>query len=314
MQRTAAQSKGFDAKKRALGRGEAVGMAEQLTLRDGLAVDLRLSGRGRPIVFVHGWAMNGRLFDSVRRALDPNAAVLSYDLRAHGDLRDCPAPTIEKLGKDLAEIVDAMQLDGAVLVGWSMGAMIVWDAMSEPKIADRVAGVVSIDMSPRITNDRDWTLGLADGRRPESTLKALDDMRNDWSGVTERFVPRIFAPENVERLRPLIASITAEAGALNGAAMADLWESMAVQDFRRTLRQIETPMLAMHGADSPLYPVATGRFIARTAPNAELSVFQKSGHAPHLEEPERFAATLIGFIHRLERPLEATKSIARSVH
>ncbi|MEM1104238.1 MAG: hypothetical protein AAGH48_09030 [Pseudomonadota bacterium] len=69
-------------------------MAEQLTLRDGLAVDLRLSGRGRPIVFVHGWAMNGRLFDSVRRAVAPNAAVLSYDLRAHGDLRDCPAPTI----------------------------------------------------------------------------------------------------------------------------------------------------------------------------------------------------------------------------
>ncbi|MEL7029018.1 MAG: alpha/beta hydrolase, partial [Pseudomonadota bacterium] len=147
-------------------------MTTQLTLRDGLKVDVDISGCGRPVVMVHGWAMNGRLFDGVRPFLDERFAVLSYDLRGHGTLRECRPPTIEQLGADLAEIVTGLDLTGAVLVGWSMGAMVVWEAMTASAVSDRVAGIVSIDMSPRITNDRDWALGLADGRRAQSTLRA----------------------------------------------------------------------------------------------------------------------------------------------
>ena len=289
-------------------------MGFALALRDGVSVPIQQSGAGWPVIFIHGWAMNGALFDGVRALLEQNFNVLAYDLRGHGQFRDSPAPTIEQLGADLSDILVGLDAKNAVLVGWSMGAMVAWEAVTDPETARRVAGLVSIDMSPRITNDRAWSLGLADGRRPDSTLRAVETMRDDWNAMTARFVPRIFAKDNAGNLKQLIASIIDDARRLDGAVMADLWQSMAVQDFRKSLKQIETPMLAIHGAKSQLYPISTGEFIAESAPHAKLSVFEQSGHAPHLEEAARFAAVLTEFVNRLGPPLETVKPMATSAH
>ncbi|MEO1252874.1 MAG: alpha/beta hydrolase [Pseudomonadota bacterium] len=279
-------------------------MTETLTLKDGTEIALERSGAGRPIVFIHGWAMRGRCFEQQQADLQGQFQIVSFDLRGHGGSKSCASPpTIEQLGADVIEVFEQLDLSDAVCVGWSMGAMVAWEALSRRDFASRVAGLVCIDMSPRITNDASWKLGLADGRRPGAALRAIEEMRSDWRRMTERFVPRIFAPENIDRLQSLIDEISDDTRHLDGAVMADLWESMAVQDFRKTLPHMTTPMRAIHGANSQLYPTATGEFIAAEAPHAELSIFEKSGHSPHLEEPERFAAELQNFIQRLEPAL-----------
>jgi len=285
-----------------------------LKLSDGGSIAVKATGAGRPVIFVHGWAMRGDLFEIQRAALESQFLVVTFDLRGHGASHGGQAPTIERLAADLKELFELLDLRDAVCVGWSMGAMAAWKALTAPSFAKRVAGLVSIDMSPRITNDSGWSLGLADGRRPEAALRAAEFMRRDWRATTERFVPRIFAPENIERCQSLIAAIAEDACKLDGGVMADLWESMAVQDFRKAIRLLTTPMLVVHGARSQLYPVETGRFIQREAPNATLSIFDNAGHAPHLEEPARFSATVSDFINSLEPSLTTHQPAQRSAH
>ena len=154
-------------------------------------------------------------------------------------------------------------------------------------------------MSPRITNDDSWTLGLSDGRRPHTTLQAVEAMRSDWSGIVDRFVPRIFAEDNEDRCGVIIKQIIEETLKQDPLILSNFWESMAVQDFRKALRVMSTPMLAVHGAKSKLYTLDTGKYIADQAPNAELVVFENSGHAPHLEEPQWFNAEILRFLGAL---------------
>jgi len=269
-------------------------------LSDGATIEAAISGAGRPVVFVHGWAMHGGSFAAQARGLSGASKVIAYDLRGHGNSA-CKgsAPTVEELAGDLRALFDQLDLHDAVCVGWSMGAMVAWAAMADAAFAARVSGLAIIDMSPRISNDSTWRLGLSDGRRPLATIKAAEAMREDWPAMVRRFVPRIFAAENEQRLAPLIARMIEEASRLDADVMASLWESMAVQDFRAVIRHISVPMLVMHGEKSRLYPAATSEHIARQAQNAELSRFRTCGHAPHLEEPDEFNRRLGRFIKAL---------------
>ena len=66
-------------------------------------------------------------------------------------------------------------------------------------------------------------------------------------------------------------------------------------------QQIQQPTLIVHGAQSQLYGDDTADHLVAALPHARAVRFERSGHAPHLEEPELFNATLKDFADRLSR-------------
>ena len=77
--------------------------------------------------------------------------------------------------------------------------------------------------------------------------------------------------------------------------------SLIRQDVRALLERIQHPTLIVHGAQSQLYGDDTADHLVAALPNARAVRFDRSGHAPHLEEPELFNATLRDFAERLSR-------------
>ena len=86
-----------------------------------------------------------------------------------------------------------------------------------------------------------------------------------------------------------------------GSALAALWASLVRQDVRALLERIEHPTLVVHGAQSRLYGDDTADHLVAALPNASALRFDRSGHAPHLEQPELFNRTLRDFADRLFR-------------
>jgi pimeloyl-ACP methyl ester carboxylesterase len=89
-----------------------------------------LSGDGSPsLVLVHGFACDHMHWSAQVEALSERHCVVTCDLRGHGytpgNPQDC---SIETYGADVAELVEALQLAPAVLVGHSMGCRIVLEA------------------------------------------------------------------------------------------------------------------------------------------------------------------------------------------
>ncbi len=264
-----------------------------VTLKDGARLKVRSRGGPKHILFVHGWAMHGGLFDGVANLLPETLGAHSIDLRGHGDSSRQGPATVEQLGADLVEAAEILGLQNIVAVGWSMGAMALWAAAADARFQRRIAGYVIVDMSPRLPNDGDWRLGLADGRALDATLDAARAMRADWPAAVARFAPRILAAGVEQKL--LAARLAAAALHQDADFMAALWESMARQDFRARLKTIAAPTLAIFGARSQLYAEGSSRFLARECPMGSAIGFENSGHAPHLEEPQRFAAVLRDF-------------------
>lgn len=252
-------------------------------------------GAGRPLLLVHGWATHAGFFPAQIDALSRLFRVISLDLRGHGRSRAAGGTlSIDRLARDLIDLADHLDLRDMLVVGWSMGAMVLWRALLDGLMA-RAAGMVVIDMAPRVINDGDWSLGLRGSHPAKSTQAAAAAMAQNWPAVAPRVAGRIFAEGRKDEQAALRAWAAAAVADNDPVAMAALWMSLTAQDFRADLPRLTLPVLVTHGLLSRLYSDATAAMLAALLPHATIAGFARSGHAPHLEEPEAFNQTLIQF-------------------
>src|SRR5688572_6855561 len=145
-------------------------------------------------------------------------------------------------------------------------------------------------MTPRVLNDEDWDLGLS-----RETCEARSQaIRDDFPAFAAAAGQAIFAAPGAE------ADRAASAFAANDpAAIGALWESLVAEDFRPLLPSIRQPTLVVHGAQSHLYGADTAGHLVEALPDARAIAFDRSGHAPHLEQAGLFNAVLRDFAAEL---------------
>lgn len=253
------------------------------------------AGQGRPLVFLHGWSMDGRVFADAAARLSPGFRCLAPDLPGHGGRGPHPA-TIDGAAAALQDLLCGHDLHGAVLVGWSMGATVAWRHIARFGAA-RIAAIASLDMSPRIENSADWRLGLR-GQGPAGAGAKSEWFRTHWHEAAPLIAEGMFGTRGSSPLMSR-AEATARIAPRDPATMAALWSSLAEADERATIARLPVPMLVIHGGQSRLYKRETALWLERAAPRALRCEFPAAGHAPHLEAPDRFAATLSDFLRSL---------------
>jgi pimeloyl-ACP methyl ester carboxylesterase len=121
-------------------------MTEHEVERGGVRLAVAESGKGPPVVLLHGLTATRRYVVMGSRALERSGhRVVAYDARGHGSSSPAPerdAYTYEELGLDLVGVLDGLGIDQAVLAGASMGAhTALWLALRAP---ERVSGLVVI--------------------------------------------------------------------------------------------------------------------------------------------------------------------------
>lgn len=250
----------------------------------------------RTLVFLHGWTMKGAIFDGIIARLSPEFTCVAPDLPGHGAAVD-PLPTLDKCAEVVADCVTGMD-ERPVLVGWSMGAAVCWRYI-ERFGTSRLAGLVTVDMSPRVMPSEDWPSGLK-GETPESIIAARRRFDTDWEGVTHGIAATMFAARTgaVDLARgdaqALIASQDPD-------KMRALWDELLRLDVRHVIPEIDIPYLVCSGAKSRVYGPGTSEWLVMHAPRAKAHVFSDSGHSPHLEEPDAFVDIVGRFARSLSR-------------
>jgi len=265
------------------------------TTSDGARIAYRDSGRGTPVVLLHGLMAHAGFFDG-QAALAEDFRIIAIDLRGHGEsvAGDGDMPGVERMAADVAELAGALDLEGAIGVGWSLGATILWHVLAGAA-GQRFAGAVVVDMTARVRNDDEWDLGLS----PEACEARSIAMRDDFESFALTAGQAIFAQPVAPEHRKLADWASLQFARNDAEAIAETWASLVRQDMRALLDRIQHPTLIVHGGRSELYGEDTASHLVAALPHARAVRFENSGHAPHLEEPELFNATLKDFADRL---------------
>ena len=229
--------------------------------------------------------------------------VVALDQRGHGQsTQGDDKATIERLAADLAAVLEALDLEDAVLVGHSMGGMVTMQLLcqSSEVIDARVAGVVLVataagGIAPAFAGalarattpiTRRGATWLA--RRQGSWMPAND---LSW-GLTRLSLGRGAAPSHVELTRAMVAATPYE-------VVSDLTLSLLGFDVRDRLGAVSVPALIIVGSHDALTPVRQAKAIARCLPHAEFVLLPGCGHMVMLERRTELAEAIGDFADKL---------------
>lgn len=257
-----------------------------------LPYHVRVGAGAPPLVFVHGFGCSHEDWHAQLVHFGPTRSSVACDLRGHGATPGRPAEcSIETYGADVAELLRALELPRAVLVGHSMGCRVVLQAALDAP--GRVAGLVLIDGSR-----------VGEGEAAAAARAAGDAVAaRGYADFADRLFEAMFLPTSDAGLRK---RVVARARALPEAIGAALFPRMAAWDavnMERALSAIRQPILVIQSTSMnaarvrvPLEPGDTTPLldlVRSCAPQARIEILSGVGHFAQLEDPER-VNTLIG--------------------
>src|SRR5690554_1485348 len=254
-------------------------------------------GSGQPVVLIHGYPLNGRSWEKQEAALlQAGYRVIAYDRRGFGQSSQ---PTVgydyDTFAADLKALMDTLDLQGAVLVGFSMGTGEVARYLGRYG-SERVAKAAFLgSLEPYLLQADDNPSGVPQSVFDEILDSATAD-RYDW--FDNFFINFYNTDENLgSRL-----SDAALRGSWNVAVGASWFASSAVvptwlTDFRDDIPKIDVPTLIVHGTADRILPIdSTGRLFAERMPDAEYTEIEGAPHGMLWTHADEVNAALLGFL------------------
>ncbi len=245
--------------------------------RDGVAIYYEVHGTGPALLLTHGFAASAEMFAKVVGPLSESNTVITWDQRGHGrsDYPTDPASYSPALAVgDIAALLDAADVDAAVIGGHSLGGYLSFEfLLAHP---ERTMGLVLIGSGPGFRRDEG-----RDGWNDYADKIAVSYERKGLAALADS-----------EELDP---SIHRDATGLVLAARHVLKQ----HDGRvmESLPSITVPTLVLVGADDAAF-LGSSQYMAAKIPGAELAVIDGAAHAPPVSQPAAFSEAVLGFLGR----------------
>ena len=253
-------------------------------------------GAASPLVMLHGWGMNLRVFDPLRADLD-QYDTWAMDLPGHGQSPWWPAA--QGFNVQQRAVMAALP-PRCVLLGWSFGAKLALAiAAAEPQ---RVTALVLVAASPKFAGGPDWPHGM-DGEAQRAFDAAL---AQDWQHTLQDFIAlQLRGSRHAEESRAVIEAALATQGAPQRDALLAGMALLESIDLRALLPRVTQPALIVAGQNDRVTPPAAARWLAGTLSNASLVEIPRAGHAPMISHHVEVAAAMRHFLADLRQGVPA---------
>jgi pimeloyl-ACP methyl ester carboxylesterase len=258
------------------------------------AIYYEIEGQGTPLILLHGYALNGLMWEFQRAVLSKKYTLVIIDLRGFGKSSCGKCWSGAFMAEDIKGVIESLNLADVALLGFSMGGPVaVRLALDMPAIITRLILVSStLPSSGRPKTESEIML-------QERELAALE--QRDIAGWIE--------------------AIGFRTGSLVGRmfdrnpAIAPLWDKIIERqhrdyllcmmhgrlgtvsniDWRSRLPMISQGTLVIAGAEDKRFLDAS-RHLAVTIPESKLAIIEGAGHMVNLEKPDEFNRAVSGFL------------------
>ena len=243
-----------------------------------------------PLVLLHGWAMNLRVFDSLVEAMSRERCVYTVDLPGHGR---SPLPKPASLqcagaatapGAPASAVLDVW-LEAILrplppvfdLCGWSLGGQLAMAIAA--RAPQRLRRLVLLATTPRFCATEGWSHGAQAGVWQRMLLQLSADYRGTVSGLLEL---QVRGSQEASAVLQILRGALFEHGEAGAEALRVGLSLLAELDLRGSLSSICAPTLVLAGQHDRVTPASAGRWIAAQLVDARYEEFARAGHAPFL--------------------------------
>jgi non-heme chloroperoxidase len=276
--------------------------ADTITTRDGVQLYYKDWGPrdGQVVVFSHGWPLNSDSWESQMLFLASQGyRVVAHDRRGHGrSSQPWHGNDMDHYADDLAQVIEALDLRDATLVGFSTGGgevarYIGRHGTGRVKKAVLVAAVPPL-MLKTADNPGGLPIEVFDGLRKASLTDRsqlyLDIASGPFFG---------FNRPGAKPSQGMIQSFWVQGMQAGHKNTYDSIAAFSATDFREDLRKFDVPTLVIHGDDDQIVPIdAAAKASAKLIPSARLIVYPGAPHGLADTHKDRLNQDLLDFLRQ----------------
>jgi pimeloyl-ACP methyl ester carboxylesterase len=244
------------------------------------------AGNGWPVVLLHAFPLNADMWRPQLERVPKGWSFIAPDLRGLGPGNGTPAHSMDDMADSVIELLDALEIERAVIGGLSMGGYVTFALLRRQP--ERFNAVILAD-----------TRAVADTDQGRAARNRMIEMVRTAGAeaVADDMVPKLLSapsrleqPDVEERVRSLIVANSAEgiAGALE--ALRDRADST------ETLSSINVPTLILCGEEDTLTPPDEARGMQAGIERSNLVLIPRAGHLSNMEAAETFSTALTDFL------------------
>jgi len=271
-----------------------------ITTSDQVSIHYTSQGGGPTVVLLHGLGSAGCDWQPQIEHLAARYRVVTVDMRGHGESElTKEGYAIERLARDVLEVMDALKIESAHVMGISMGGALAFQmAVDAP---DRVDSLIIVNSGPtaRTGSPRYWLY---------VQLRKLMAWVVSPAKAGPKIAARLFPDPAMEDKRQAFIRQIAR---MNPVAYRKSLFALLRWDVVAHLGGMRCPTLFLTGAEDYTPPQAKQRFAAMM-PNARVEVVPDAHHALPMEYPEAFNACVDRFLEKLESESDKQTAVAGS--
>ncbi|MGH3606117.1 MAG: alpha/beta fold hydrolase [Pseudonocardiaceae bacterium] len=265
--------------------------------KDGTEVFYKDWGTGQPVVFSHGWPLNADAWDEQSVLVASNGfRAIAHDRRGHGrSSQPWTGNEMDTYADDLAELIDTLDLNNAILVGHSTGGGEVTRYVGRYGTS-RVAKAVLLGAVPPLMLKTEAN----PGGLPIEAFDAIragvaTDRSQFYKDLSESFYGANRPASTVSQgVRDAFWLMSMQVG-LNGAL--DCIKAFSETDFTEDLKKFDIPTLIAHGDDDQVVPIGTSALLSsKLVKGSTLNVYPGAPHGLVGTFKDAFNADLLTFI------------------
>jgi len=243
-----------------------------------------------PLVFLHGFPFNQSMWKSQAALAQPNFRVITYDQRGHGQSEAGTGQyAFEYFIDDLFDILDARNIQQAVLCGLSMGGYVALRAME--RAPERIKGLILCDTRSEADSNE------AKIKRAAS-VKIIQDQ--GVSVFCEGFLKNVLSPETLTSKPKIVGQVRQMIIGNSSIGMIGTQLAMAGRtDTTDSLSRIKAPVLIMVGENDQITPPAAAENMHQRISGSQLAIIPDAAHLSNFENPKVFNRHFEEFLKRI---------------
>lgn len=239
-----------------------------------------------PVVFIHGMMTDRSVFAEQAKRLSKARRVLNIDLRGFGESGNKASYEMTDFVDDIRHLLETLNIQKAVLIGWSMGGAIALAVAAEyPQI---ISKVILVSSTPCLVQRPDWSTGIP----AHDAAQLTQLLASDWAIGAVEFSAMVVNDDERQTEREFIKQVCLKS---RRSANLSTIETIGKKDLRSTLFAITRPVDVICGTHDRICPKEASEYMARVT-GGRVCLIEGAGHAPFLTRADEFetaAQTLI---------------------
>ncbi len=251
-------------------------------------INYTVQGHGPAVVVLHGFPESLHIWDQFIKSFTPNFKIIAIDLPGFGESSVySPVHTMSFMAQAVKAVLVTENISKAILIGHSMGGYVSLAFLE--LFPENLAGIVLLHSQ-----------AAADS--PEAKVnraRTIEVVKKDHKDFIGKFIPNLFAKENVIRLDREIEALKQQAYQTSTEAVVAALSGMAErEDARELLKKSTVPVFFVVGKKDSRIPLSVVTEQMSLPKDAEALLLDDVGHMGFLEAPEKIFPAIESFCER----------------